>query len=249
MSTKLAAFSKSPGSIGVVIAIGVCFVLALVFGAQMVAAETWSTDLAQALGFSWANMGGLYFGLLAPILVAGLVATMVAPEKQRGNLQWMRSQPRGISILLREKLVAIIVSCTVICLVQVAGVLGFGAMTDTIGEPLLATLLTYAVLTGLGLSSVTCFYLWVSTYTDSLASTVAIAMGLTIVTMGVSILNQLVAGSNTIERFLPTSQIVSTSFARSPGQTDPMVLLIAGVVALAWAGVFLALSVRRLRCA
>lgn len=159
----------------------------------------------------------------------------------------MRSQPRGISILIREKLAAIVVSCTAICVLQVAGVVGFGAMTGTFGEPLLTALLSYAVLTGLGMFSVACFYLWVSTYTDSLASTVAIAMRLTIATMGVSILNQLVAGSNTIERFLPTSQIVFTSLARSPGQTDPMVLILAGVIALAWAGIFLALSVRRLR--
>mgnify|MGYP007041252497 CR=1 FL=1 len=109
------------------------------------------------------------------------------------------------------------------------------------------TAFSHFTFTGVGMFSVACFYLWVSTYADSLASTVAIAIGLTVATMGLSIFNQLIAGSNTIEKFLPTSQIASTSFARYPGETDTTVLLVTGIIALAWARLFIMLSKRRLQ--
>lgn len=247
MNIRVSAVRKAPGAVVVSLSVLIFFAASIWFGSAMVDDELWNSDSRTALGYSWANMGGLYFGLLAPILIAAVAAILVNPEKQRGNLNWIRSQPRGVRYLMREKVIAVSVLCLGIAVLQLLVVVTFGAVTGTLGDSMMGLLALYTVLTGVGMFSVASFYLWISTYTDSLASTLGVAVGLTVATMGLSIVNQLVSGANSIERVLPTAQIVSTSFARSPGEEGVGTIALATVLSLAWAAVFLFLTSRRLR--
>ena len=117
MNFNLTVFRKSPATILIALAVVLLFLLAFWFGIAMVPEEKWGQDSNSAIGFAWANMGGLYFGILSPILVAAMSATLMGPEQKRGNINWIKSQPKGRKKLLIEK-ISILFSLALVVLLQ-----------------------------------------------------------------------------------------------------------------------------------
>jgi len=246
MNFNLTVFRKSPATILIALAVVLLFLLAFWFGIAMVPEEKWGQDSNSAIGFAWANMGGLYFGILSPILVAAISATLMGPEQKRGNINWIKSQPNGRKKLLIEKISILFSLALAMGVLQFLITLIYKYMSGYPEEPLSKLLPVYSLWTILGILAVGCFYLWLSTYIDNFAGVLGAAVGLTIATMGISIANQLLAGTNGVEKFLPTSQFIATSFARSPGESSAEAFFLSGVIALLWMFLFVFLTCRKL---
>ena len=201
---------------------------------------------ADAIGTVWTSSSGLYFGLIAPVLIGGVIASIMTPEKLNNNLEWIRSQPGGITFLFQEKIRAIALICAGAAIGHALVVFGFSQINGVGGEHLVGVIALNAACSGIGMFAVASLYLWISTYLDSSATIMSAAVGGTIATMALAVAWVLINGDSGIERFLPTSQIISTSFSRKKGETDPLVIASSLSIAAGWAALFLRLSYQRL---
>lgn len=238
---------KAPSAFVVSGAVVLLFAGALLFGVVMAGGEIWEINPSSAFPTIWNNLGGLYFGILLPILIASIVAALMQPEYQRKNIRWINSQPGGSSYVLREKIQLLVLTCGFIAIMQTLIVIAYGVFSGHSAADGFVQAILSALISGVGMFAVGSFYLWVSTFTRSVASTVSIAIGLTVASMAITVVADLMFRSTLVESILPTTQIISTSFARNL-EAEKMIQsgVLISIVAIAWAGVFLALSKRRL---
>lgn len=246
MNNSMIGLKKSPSAFIVVAVTCLLFGGSFVFGEQMVAETMWHDDPASVLTAVWGNLGGLYFGILLPILVASCTALLMAPEHQRGNIQWLQSQPHGTSHLLTEKIAVLALIGALIALLQVLVVALLGLWNGHNSLPHFGDLLLYGAMTGFGVFAVGSFYMWISTFTKATASTISAGLALTVTSMAVTVIQQVTSSSTSIETLLPTTQIISTAFVREAGATPMMHVMVKVLIALAWSGVFLLLTRQRL---
>ena len=249
MSNSITRMKKTPSAFAVAAVTVFLFAGAVFFGEQMVAENMWQEDPASALTSVWSNLGGLYFGILLPILVASCAALLMAPEHQRGNIQWLLSQPRGTSSLLREKTMALATVSIIIASLQVLIVLGFGLWKDYSSIPQFGNLTLYAATTAFGVFAVGSLYLWISTFMRGTAGTISVGIALTVTSMALAVVQQVAFSSTTIETLLPTTQIISTALVREAGTSTLMFVLLKASIALVWSGVFILLTRKRLASA
>ncbi|AKE40149.1 ABC transporter permease [Corynebacterium camporealensis] len=241
------SLKKAPSTVAVSGAVVAIFVGALFYGSAMAGAEIWSTDPQSAYATVWNNLGGLYFGVILPILVAGIVGTLMQPEFQRANIQWIGSQPGGTSFVFREKLRLLLIVCGFIAIMQAFIVIAYGVFTGRTTEYGFMSAVGAALLSGVGMLAVGAFYLWISTYTRSIASTVSIAIALTVASMAAAVATHFAFNSTIVEMLLPTTQVISTSFTRNLGAENMgLAMLTVLPSALCWSGMFLTLFKRRL---
>ena len=247
MTNSLIGLKKSPNALIVVAATGLLFVGAVIFGQHMVPDTMWQDDPSSAVTSVWSNLGGLYFGILLPILVASCAALVMAPEHQRGNVQWLRSQPRGASLLLREKVAALGLISVILGAIHIVVILTFGFWQGYSSIPQFGNLVVYAAATAFGVFAVGSFYMWVSTFLRGTASTISAGIALTVTSMALAVFEQVaVSSSTTIESMLPTTQLISTALVREAGTSMPVMVLLKVLIALVWSGVFILLTRKRL---
>nr|VDG61874.1 Uncharacterized protein conserved in bacteria [Streptococcus thermophilus] len=249
MTKSLIGLKKSPSTFIVVAATGLLFAGAVIFGHQMVPDPMWQDDPSHAVTSAWSNLGGLYFGILLPILVASCAALVMAPEHQRGNVQWLRSQPHGASLLLREKVAALGLISVILGAIHVLVTLTFGFWQGYSSVPQFSNLVVYAATTVFGVFAVGTFYMWVSTFLRGTASTISVGIALTVTSMALTVFEQVAFSSTTIETVLPTTQLISTALVREAGTSTPIMVLLKVLIALGWSGVFILLTRRRLASA
>lgn len=246
MTNSLIGLKKSPSALIVVAATGLLFVGAVIFGQRMIPDTMWQDDPSYAVTSVWSNLGGLYFGILLPILVASCAALVMAPEHQRGNVQWLRSQPRGASLLLREKVAALGLISVILAAIHIVVILTFGFWQGYSSIPQFGNLVVYAAATAFGVFAVGSFYMWVSTFLRGTASTISAGIALTVTSMALAVFEQVAVSSTTIESMLPTTQLISTALVREAGTSTPVMVLLKVLIALVWSGVFILLTRRRL---
>ena len=245
MTNSLIGVKKSPSALAVVAATGLLFVGAVIFGQHMVPDTMWQDDPSSAVTSVWSNLGGLYFGILLPILVASCAALVMAPEHQRGNVQWLRSQPRGASLLLREKVAALGLISAILAAIHIVVILTFGFWQGHSSIPQFGNLVVYAGTTAFGVFAVGTFYMWVSTFLRGTASTISAGIALTVTSMALAVFEQVAVSSTTIETLLPTTQLISTAMVREAGTSTPIMVLLKVLTALVWSGVFILLTRKR----
>lgn len=246
MTNSLIGLKKSPSALIVVAATGLLFVGAVIFGQRMIPDTMWQDDPSYAVTSVWSNLGGLYFGILLPILVASCAALVMAPEHQRGNVQWLRSQPRGASLLLEEKVAALGLISVILAAIHIVVILTFGFWQGYSSIPQFGNLVVYAAATAFGVFAVGSFYMWVSTFLRGTASTISAGIALTVTSMALAVFEQVAVSSTTIESMLPTTQLISTALVREAGTSTPVMVLLKVLIALVWSGVFILLTRRRL---
>lgn len=236
---------KSPGLLVLTIVTIPLFVGGLFFAMMPVDSSAWQGDLSSALSTTRSGFT-LYFGIVLPLVIAGASAVMMNPEFQRGNAQWLMSHPKGISFIMREKLIVLVLFCAVNTLTQGVVVVTFGGFRGAWATPEFTHILVGAVASGVGMLAVGSLYVFVSTFARTMAGTVSIAIGLTIMTMVLVVIEAYATGGTSyLETILPTSQIISTTGYRSADlKTGRSVLSL--VIALTWMVSLWALAKKRL---